>query len=412
MTLDGEHTVAPAIVMVCTGPAPAALVLPPNAELGRRIVIDDEVLDVPDERMSRDHATVRREHGTWVVKDLDSRNGTYVNGDRAQGEVRRRGDVVLRLGHTVFVLLADGRGHGKLPDGEQPIIGPELARAHAELRRHAGAPLVLVQGESGTGKQLAARLWHDSGPRASGPVVAVNCAVIPEGMAERLLFGGKKGAIETIGHYQMARGGTLVLADIAGLDATAQVRLRKVLEEPGDNAPGIVATGHELRSVVSDGRLRDDLYQRLARTAVTLPPLRARKVDIARFVQREVAAVAGTGKLAAHPKLVEACCMRAWPGNVVELCSTVRFAARDAKSGNQDLVRVDLLGPNAGLSNTVSGQTAVERKSPVVRPDRDILVAAIARANGDISVAARGLNMHRDQLKKLLEDYGIVPDES
>jgi transcriptional regulator of acetoin/glycerol metabolism len=409
VTLDGDHA-APAIVMVSSGTRPAQLVLPPTAELGRRIAIEGGTHEVPDERMSRDHAIVRWERGTWIIKDLDSRNGTYVGGERALGEVRRRGDVVLRLGHTIFVLLADGRGHGGIPDNPELVVGPELARAHGQIRGHAAARTLLVQGESGSGKQLAAKLWHDAGPRAAGPFVAVACGAIPEGVADRLVFGGKKGAIETIGHYQMARGGTLVLGDLGGLDPTAQARLVKLLGADGEK-PGIVATGHELRSVVADGRLREDLYQILARTQVTLPPLRARKVDIARIVQLEVAAAAGGANLAAHAKLIETCCIRAWTGNVRELRSTIKFAALEALAQHKDVVRPDHMPAHAGVSTTISGQTAVERRNPAVKPDRDILIAAIARANGDISIAARGLNMHRDQLKKLLEEYGIVPDE-
>lgn len=410
MTLDGDQTAAPAIVMVSSGTEPAQLVLPPNAELGRRIAIEGGTHDVPDERMSRDHAIVRWERGTWIIKDLDSRNGTYVNGERAVGEVRRRGDVVLRLGHTIFILTADGRGHGQKADDPELVVGPELARVHAEIRGHAAAPTLLVQGESGTGKQVAAKLWHDAGPRAAGPFVAVHCGGIPEGVADRLLFGSKKGAIETIGHYQMARGGTLVLGDLGGLDPTAQARLIKLLGTDDESRPGIVATGHELRSVVADGRLRDDLFQLMSRTQVTLPTLRARKVDIARLVQREIAAAAEGAKLTPHAKLIEACCARTWTGNVRELRSTIRFAALEALAQHKDVVRPDHMAANAGVSTTISGQTAVERKNPVVKPDRDILIAAIARANGDISIAARGLNMHRDQLKKLLEEYGIVPD--
>ena len=411
VTLDGDQTAAPAIVMVSSGREPAQLVLPPNAELGRRIAIEGGTHDVPDERMSRDHAVVRWERGTWIVKDLDSRNGTYVNGERALGEVRRRGDVVLRLGHTIFILVADGRGHGGAAGDGELVIGPELARAHAEVRGHAASPTLLVQGESGSGKQTAAKIWHDAGPRAAGPFVAVNCGAIPDGVADRLLFGGKKGAIETIGHYQMARGGTLVLGDLGGLDPTAQARLMKLLAGSDDGRPGIAATGHELRSVVADGRLRDDLYQLFAKTAVTLPPLRSRKIDIARIVQREIAALAAGAKLAPHAKLIETCCIRAWTGNVPELQSTIRFAATEALAQHLEVVRPDQLAPNAGVSTTISGQTAVERKTPVVKLDRDVLIAAIARANGDISIAARGLNMHRDKLKKLLEEYGIVPDE-
>ncbi|MEJ7601978.1 MAG: FHA domain-containing protein [Kofleriaceae bacterium] len=192
---------APAIVLVWSGTEPRALVLPAHAELGRRIAIEGGTHEVADDRMSRDHAVVRWDGGTWVVRDLDSRNGTYLNGERAVGELRRRGDAVLRLGHSVFLLLGDGRGHAGLP-GAGEIVGPELARAYAALVLDAAA--IFIQGEPGTGKQRAVRHWHDTGPRATGPFVSVSCSSMPEGVAERLLFGGKRTpvGIETIGHYR------------------------------------------------------------------------------------------------------------------------------------------------------------------------------------------------------------------
>src|SRR5438046_877554 len=96
--------------MVANGFAPASLVLPSSAELGRKITASGATHEIADERMSRDHAKVRWERGTWVIDDLDSRNGTFIDGERIAGQVRRRGDVIVRLGHTVFILLADGRG--------------------------------------------------------------------------------------------------------------------------------------------------------------------------------------------------------------------------------------------------------------------------------------------------------------
>src|SRR5262249_20636902 len=149
----------PAIVMVATGPQPAQLVLPVPAELGRRIAAAGKTHEVDDERMSRDHALVTTERGLWLISDRDSRNGTFVDGERVHGEVRRRGDVVLRLGHTVFVLVADGRGRaGDAAPGESDqVVGPELARAYADVRRHAASDTLLIHGESGAGKELAAR---------------------------------------------------------------------------------------------------------------------------------------------------------------------------------------------------------------------------------------------------------------
>ena len=415
---------APGILMIASGMQPAMLLLPPSAELGRRIAAGKDGHEIADERMSRDHAVVSWERGGWLIKDLDSRNGTFVDGERISGEVRRRADVILRLGHTVFALLVDVRGH-PAPEGEA-VVGPELARAYDQIRRYAGGDTLLVHGESGSGKELAARLYHEAGPRRAGPFVAVNCAAIPEGVAERLLFGAKKGAfsgaIEALGHFQMASGGTLFLDEIAALAPAVQAKLLRVLETRevlpvGATAGtpidlGIVAATHrELRAAVAERRFRDDLYYRMARTTVHLPPLRDRKVDIARLVQREVAATSRA--LAPHAKLVEACCLRPWPGNVRELRAAVRRAATDALAAGRDVVRADDLQPTAGFPvGTPTGETAVERRPQLPSElDKDTVTAALGRANGVVSLAARSLGLHRTQLYRLMDKLGIVRED-
>jgi hypothetical protein len=155
--VDEDGAIAPGIVMLASGRQPAALVLPPAAELGRRISAGKRAHDVADERMSRDHAVVTWERGGWVIRDLDSRNGTFVDGERISGEVRRRGNAILRLGHTVFALLADVRDH-PAPDGfGEVVIGPELGRVYEQIRRHTAGDVLLVHGEPGSGKEVAAR---------------------------------------------------------------------------------------------------------------------------------------------------------------------------------------------------------------------------------------------------------------
>ncbi|MGN6110400.1 MAG: sigma 54-interacting transcriptional regulator [Kofleriaceae bacterium] len=424
-----EHEPAvPVIVVVATGSEPRSLVLPVPAELGRRVVAGRRTHEISDDRMSRDHATVRWDaSGGWRIADLESRNGTFVDGERIRGEVRRRGDVVVRLGHTVFVLLADGRGHEATGprdrDGDRDVVGPELARAYDQIRRHAADDTLLIHGESGSGKELAARLYHAAGPRHGGPFVAINCAAIPEGVAERLLFGARKGAfsgaVEAVGHFQSAAGGTLFLDEVADLDPAVQAKLLRAIETR-EVVPvgattgtaielGIVAASHrELRAAVAERRFRDDLYYRLARTTVHLPPLRARRVDIARLVRRELAAI--DRGLAPHAKLIEACCVRPWPGNVRELQAAVRQAAIDARAAGRDLVRVEDLAATAGLP-VAAPEPASEPPRAATAPgelDRDEVIAALARANGVVSVAARALGLHRTQLYRLMERHGIA----
>jgi transcriptional regulator of acetoin/glycerol metabolism len=404
--VPGEHVssdalddaAVPAIVMVATGTQPASLVLPAAAELGRRIVAGDRTREIEDEKMSRDHAIVSWHRGTWTVTDRDSRNGTFVDGERVTGNVARRGDVIVRLGTTIFVLLADGRGHPMPSDGET-VVGPELARAYDQIRAHAAGATLLLQGESGTGKELAARLYHITGPRKQGPFVMVDCAAILADRPDQLS-----------GYIQRAAGGTLFLDEIIDLDPALHADLLATIEYARDI--GFVAATHrELRSAVAEKQFSTELHDRLARTSVRLPPLRARKVDIARLIQRELAAVSPT--LLAHAKLVEACLLRPWPGNVRELRTAIRHAAAHAIGGKRDVVRHEDLAATAGMPHaSAAADTAVERSNTNVNElDKTTVEAALDKAGGVISAAARSLGLHRTQLYRLMDKLGIARDE-
>jgi DNA-binding NtrC family response regulator len=422
-----ESAAVPSILMIATDMQPATMVIAPPAELGRRIVAGGQSYEVGDERMSRDHAVVAWDDGMWRIRDLESRNGTYIDGERISGEVRRQGTRILRLGHTLFALLADGRGH-PAPEGEH-VVGPELARVHEQIRRCAGGDVLWLHGEPGSGKELAARVFHGAGPRRAGPFVSVNCAAIPDGMADRLMFGARKGvfsgAIEAIGHFQMASGGTLFLDEIADLDTPVQAKVLRAVEAhetiPLVAAAGaplalgiVVTTQRELRSLVAEHKLGDALLQRVARSTVRLPPLRDRKVDLVRFVQREIAAAARAAgrRLAPHSKLVETCWLRPWPGNLRELRGAVQRAAAQALAASRDVVRAEDLDPVAGKSGTLTGETAVDRPILPADLDKDTLMQALTRANGVVSVAARALGVHRTQLYRLMAKHGIARDEA
>lgn len=412
---------APAIVMVAVCGRPAAIAVAPPAALGRRLVAGPVALDLVDDRLSREHATIAWEQGGWTIRDRGSRNGTFVDGVRIAGEVRRRGDAIVRLGHTVFALVVDGRGH-PAPDGD-PVIGPELARAYAELEAGASASCALVLGEPGAGKAIAARRYHAAGPRRAGPFIAVDCATLPEGLGDRLLFGGaRRESIDGVGHFQLAAGGTLYLASIADLEARVQLKLARALAT-GElvragattgaplEANVIAATARDLRAAVAEGRFYEPLYRELARVSVRVPPLRERVVDLIRNVQREIAdaaTVAGRA-LTAHPRLLEACWLRPWPGNVHELRPAIRRAAEAALTAGRDAVQpADLDAADGRSTELRSGDTAVDRRPP--QPlGRDVIAAALTQANGVIAVAARSLGIHRKRLRRLVADHGLRP---
>ncbi len=437
-TSIGASVAAVAVVIVVVdgerGVRRVHAVPPRGLTIGRAGELDVEVA-LDDDLASRRHAEVHWSGGAWRVTDLGSRNGTSADGARIEGTVELGGDGVVRIGRSVLLLVRDGRGHdAAVGDDDERVVGPELQRAFAAVTEAAREPTLLVLGESGTGKEAAARAYHDAGPRRAGPLVTVNGATIAASVAERLLFGARRGAYsgatDAPGFVQAAAGGTLFLDEVAELDLDVQAKLLRVIETHeviplGATAGtvvevGIVAATHaDLDARIAAGRFRADLYYRLARPVVVLPPLRARLADIPRLVLRFIAAAAPG--LRAHPRLIETCCLRAWPGNVRELSHAVRAAAQRAVADGRDVVRAENLagGEPPGIAREVvaarpssAAATPAEEAARVPPPpDRAQIVAALEAANGNLSAAARALGLHRTHLYRLMEKLGLRRDD-
>jgi transcriptional regulator of acetoin/glycerol metabolism len=417
----GAGPPVPGVVVVWSGGRPT--LAPLRVKKGEPLSIgrgDVGGRAIEDACMSRRHAVVGFARGTFTVRDLASRNGTFLDGARLEGEAHKTGGAVLRVGDTVLLLRADV---GPFEAGEverRPggvVLGPTARRAWDAVERAARADETLhVTGETGAGKELAARHFHATGPRASGPFVPVNCAAIPPGLAERLLFGARKGAYsgadaDTEGYVQAADGGTLFLDEVAELPLDVQAKLLRVLESHEVLALGAVkakkvtlglvsATHGDLRARVASGRFREDLYFRLGRPAVLLPPLRDRLEDLPNLVDGFVRAV--DAAMAPHVSLVEAALLRPWPGNVRELAVEVAAAARAARDEGASLVEARHLGPHAGLPMATA--PADEAREP--RTD-DVIEQALRRAQGNVSAAARALGMHRTQVRRWIARRGV-----
>jgi transcriptional regulator with GAF, ATPase, and Fis domain len=409
---------SPALVVVQRGGAPAletVVVADGPLTIGR----EGCDLTVEDDLVSRAHAEVDYDGEVWTIRDLGSRNGTFVDGSRVEN-ISMSSPQVVRVGHTVCVPVSNA---GPLVGGVverrgDMIVGPTLGAAIVAVERAAKiSSTLLITGGSGTGKEHAARLFHAAGPRPKGPFVAVNCAAIPQGVAERLLFGAKRGAYsgateDADGYVQSATGGTLFLDELGELDAAVQAKLLRVLEsrevlQLGASKPRKVdvrvcsATHASLREQVSAKRFREDLYFRIARPEVRLPALVERVEDISYLI---TAALLGVdASLSAHAELVEACLLRAWPGNVRELLMEVRSAGHAALAADRAEVLPEDLADTAGIGfDDVPEDDAGE-------PDRARLEAALADNAGNVSAAARSLGVHRTQLRRWIQRLGIDP---
>ncbi len=438
---------SPGLIVVWGGDAPTLrpFRLPPaGLALGRELL----GADCRDDRISRLHARVRLGARGFTVTDLGSRNGTFVDGrPLMDGEIIARSGAVVRCGRTLAVLVDDVRPFDATPvlDDGEVVVGPRLAAAWRDAARAARTgDTLLITGESGVGKELAARAFHRAAMAAgaTGALVAVNCAAVPASVAERLLFGTRRGAYsgadrDADGYLATADGGTLFLDEIAELDLGVQAKLLRVLET-GELLPlgaarptkvtikVVAATLRPLRDEVAARRFRDDLYYRIGRPEVAIPPLRERREEIPWLIARAVAAATG---VSAHPTLVEACMLRPWPGNVRELLGEVRRAALAAREDGKPVLRGDDLDVHAGAAiaptalvggagAATSGPGEVTRDlepepdarrgaglTPAPLPDLAAVARALDAHAGNISAAARALGIHRNQLRRLLAKH-------
>jgi transcriptional regulator with PAS, ATPase and Fis domain len=375
--------------------------------------------------MSRVHARIAFDGGGFTIADLGSRNGTFVDGVQVRGVVRAAAPRVIRVADTLLVPCSDvSQVHAAAANGGGPVVGTKLHQALASIQRAAETcETALILGETGCGKELAAARFHAWGPNARGPFVAVNCAAIPAGLAERLLFGAKRGAYsgattDTIGHLQAANGGVLFLDEGGELDLQVQAKLLRVLETrevmPLGESRGekisvrvVVATHRDLRRAVGEGRFRADLYHRIAPPEIVLPPLRERLDEVAAHVVEEIARCGPT--LAPQVRLVEACLLRHWPGNVRELRKQIHHAALTAVNGGLDRVRLEHLPATAGQEVTPGSEPPPPPAAPEPRArrsyvrwsqslTREDVERALAEHQGNVSLTARSLGMQRSQL--------------
>jgi transcriptional regulator with GAF, ATPase, and Fis domain len=424
--------VQPGLLLVWAAGKPRSLAIriPPTEELvlGRDFMAR-EFPDLPDGHMSRQHTAVRFTGGVFEVRDLGSRNGTFVDGVRIDQPAAE--GLVLRIGESLFLFCADlGRFQsGTTVEKNGFVVGPMLRQRLNQISLAAEHSLVLhMSGETGAGKELAARHFHEASPRRASAFVAVNCAAIPVGLAERLLFGAKKGAYsgadaDVSGYVQAADGGTLFLDEVGELDPLIQAKLLRVLETHevlplGASKPRAVsfalvsATHADLRNRIAEGKFREDLYFRIGRPTVALPPLRERREEIPFLIEK---ALAEFERSSAHYTLVEAALTRYWPGNVRELLVELRSAVLAARATGNEVARAAHLGDNAGTSLREPAAPPraeeVDDAEPVVPAWRGItrkrIEDTLTRECGNISAAARALGVHRNQLRRLMARFNI-----
>lgn len=416
----------PGLVQVWSPEGPVCRPIPLQGDL---ILGREGHLPLHDARVSRQHCRVSRDGEQWQIEDLGSRNGTFVAGNQLRGRGRFSDPLPLRLGQCIFLAVPDVEPYRAGVTLEQDlVIGPELRAVRQAIAQLAeSSDNLLIVGPSGVGKENAARYFHASTRQANRPFVAVNCAAIPEGLAERLLFGTTKGAYSGAtesaqGYIQAAHGGTLFLDEVGELDLAVQGKLLRVLEAHelvvlGATRPQHVdlrvcfATHRDLRRLVGQHKFRQDLFFRISTPEVRLPALAQRLAELPFLVHHTVAQT--KPPRAVHCTLIEACLLRSWPGNIRELIAEVRAAAHaSARAGRAQVERADL-SLTAGVAELFAPAPEAAGERPVVSAarlsDRNEVVAALRAELGNVRGAARRLGVHRNQLRRWLDRHGIDP---
>jgi sigma-54 dependent transcriptional regulator, acetoin dehydrogenase operon transcriptional activator AcoR len=380
--------------------------------------------------VSRLHASFELGPGDAVtLRDLGSRNGSFVNGQAVKSARLAHGDVV-RIGDAVFVFSeSDAAAHLAFPlEGTARAgLAGGLAMGRVAEAIDAVGPgdaTVLVSGETGVGKELVARALHAASGRR-GRLAAINCAAIPANLVESELFGFERGAFTGAtraheGIVRSARGGTLLLDEIGDMPLEVQAKLLRLLESrevlPLGAARAVTvdvrvvcATHQDLPALVRAGRFRADLYARIAQRVLFVPPLRARKEDLYALVRH---ALEGRGGAWAAPSFgfMLRLALHDWPFNVRELVSAVHHAADLARGGE---LRAPHLPASVGAAvaapepaSAPSGP-APRRKAPTVEALRELL----ATSKGNVAAVARALSCDPAQVYRWIRQYELRPDE-
>jgi len=371
-------------------------------------------LGLPDPHLSIEHAVVERSLGGWQVRDLGSKNGLSINGERLPQKVLEDGDWI-EIGETFLRFRTIKVAPTTADDvtGSLSVV-PTVEQALRRLADIAPSTVsVLLLGESGVGKEVAARMIHELSGR-DGQFVAVNCAGLVETLAAATLFGHRRGAYtgaidDRPGAIRTAHRGTLLLDEIADLPLATQGTLLRVLQERevvpvGETAPVpidvrfIAATHKDLEREVEAGRFRVDLYARLAGLRVTLPPLRHRIEDLGTLVAAALARHSPNAQLGVSPAAAWAMCRDRWPLNIRELDQAIAAAAAVTDSSR---ITLDHL-PEQVASRAPAAAVEVAR--------REELIALLRTHRGNLAAVARALDTSRAQVHRLLRRFDLDPD--
>jgi len=387
---------------------------------------------VDDPRVSRKHCEVRREGGAVIIRDLGSKNGTFIERVPIR-EAYLEPKLGVIIGDARLVLEAS-RGSARLELSRGVHFGSALGASvamrvlFANLERAAETDeTVVLLGESGTGKELLARGIHDVSRRKTGPFIVFDCSAVAPTLLEAELFGHVKGAFTGAvnahpGVFEQAHGGTLFIDELGELPPELQPKLLRALEARQVRRIGatewlhidvriVAATHRDLRARVASGQFREDLYYRLAVVEALIPPLRDRRDDIPLLVDHFLQGMSPRRSWAdLPPNAPELLRAHDWPGNVRELRNTVArliLFPQSAATGAAPVSRPTAFD-GGSQGNALVGLPLKEAREVMVEQfERAYIKAKLGEHASNVSRAAEAMGVSRQLLHRLLERYGI-----
>ncbi len=415
-------------------------------DAGRELVTDKERVRIgghssndlklsEDRTASRHHFEVQYTERGYLLIDLNSTNGTWLDGRRVERAYLSQGSQI-RAGQTVITFAPIDEEVTVEPDLEGELCG--MIGQSVKMRQIFGlirkiAPMdvsVVIQGETGTGKELVARAIHELSPRKSGPMVVLDCGAIPPNLIESELFGHEKGAFTgalqaRAGAFERANGGTIFLDELGELRTDLQPKLLRVLENREVRRVGgnevmevdvrvIAATNRDLVKEIQSGNFREDLYFRLSVINIQLPPLRMRREDIPAIIKKALADPEVTsrhGRKVLSPAAMSMVQAYAWPGNIRELMNVVSHVLTFSDG---EVIEVSHLPPRLlgtqkeaplAFNEHLSFKDAKEQL--LENFEREYLGQVLKRCDGNISRAARESGLHRKSIERLVKKYQL-----
>jgi DNA-binding NtrC family response regulator len=390
-----------------------------------------------DKSVSRVHCEITVDEKGYLLRDLDSKNGTFLDGVRVVAGYLKPSSVIAAGDSKISFAAHDENAEIPLAAVEAfgKLVGPSLEmRALFAILEKVGPQdvTVLIEGESGTGKELVAQEIHAHSKREREPFMVFDCGAVPENLVESELFGHVKGSFtgataDRQGVFALADGGTLFLDEIGELAKDLQPKLLRALESREVRPVGgtksircdvrlIAATNRDLSEEVKAGRFREDLYFRLNVVRVKVPPLRRRREDIPALVEHFLGAASaksGSARTAVPADVLALLANHTWPGNVRELKNFVDrfrvFAPPNASAAAQ-LLDADRHGSHS------SGSASILRYDLPFKDAKSMLVETfeveycrrvLEKHGGNISAASREAGIHRKYLEELVKKHAL-----